>query len=226
MKRRPQPARSRTVAPWACRLPGDCFIQQAVSGLAIGMLLIDPEGRVVWLNRAAERVLGISADECLGRSFKRVFRDPQLADFWREVACRDGNCMADISLRWPRRVELKLNATQCHTQDGREIGRALLFCDITAEHEVRLELTKEVASRLLHLAGAGDGAPSSAIRQLTNQELRTLRLVGRGLANEAIAAELGVETSTVRTHLKSVYRKLGLHSRAAAVSFAVQQHLT
>jgi DNA-binding NarL/FixJ family response regulator len=70
------------------------------------------------------------------------------------------------------------------------------------------------------------GEPTGAVATLTFQELRSLRLVGRGLANGDIAEKLSVATSTVRSHLKSAYRKLGLRTRAQAVSYAVRHHLT
>ncbi len=221
--------RRREAAPraahWRCRQPQDCFLQQAVAGLSIGLLLIDTRGRLVYLNRAAEGVLGVRGRECLGRPIQEVLRDPQLLAFWHEAGCDSGNCMGDVSLRWPRRVDLKLSATQCATPDGRQIGRALLFCDVTGERSLNLELSREVANRLLHLTNEATDPPEYLTR-LTAQELRTLRLVGRGLSNEDIAEQHGVAVSTVRSHLKSVYRKLGLHSRAAAVSFAVRHHLT
>jgi len=223
------PSRARgkkdpSIAAWHCAGAVDCFIQQAVAGLSIGMILIDPRGRVVWLNRAAEQLLELPAAQCIGRPFTKVLMDPQLAAFWHEVMCRDGNCMADVSIRWPHQLELKLNATRCLSQDGREIGRALLFCDITSERNVKIELTKEMASRLLDLARSPNQLPV-AIRSLTPQEVRTLRLLSKGLSNEDIAGAMHVATSTVRSHLKSAYGKLGLRTRAEAVSFAVRHHL-
>jgi len=227
--KRSKPSGSRVTKPkraaaprgsaWGCRTPRDCFIQQAVAGLSLGLLLIDPRGRIVWLNRAAERLLGITQADCAGRSLVQVLRDPQLTAFWQESGCREGNCIADVSLRWPRQLELKLNATRCVGHDGQEIGRALLFCDVTTDRSVKMELTREVANRLLDLAGA-PGEPPRAVADLTPQERAVFRLVGRGASNEAIAEKLSVAPSTVRSHLKSVYRKLGLRTRAAAVSFA------
>ncbi|HOW19796.1 MAG TPA: PAS domain-containing protein, partial [Phycisphaerae bacterium] len=135
---------------------GDCFIQQAVAGLAIGLILVDSRGRIVWLNRAAEHLLGLSAAQCVGRPFVKVLLDPQLVAFWHEVMCRDGNCTADVSMRWPHHLELKLNATQCLGQDGTEIGRALLFCDVTTDRNVKIELTREMAKRLLGMSAPGE----------------------------------------------------------------------
>jgi DNA-binding CsgD family transcriptional regulator len=208
---------------WGCDR-SDCFIQHAVAGLAIGMILIDPKSRVVWLNRAAEQLLSMTAADCMGRNFTQLLLDPQLTAFWHEVMCHDGNCMADISIKWPRRLELKLNATQCLGPDGVEIGRALLFCDVTSDRNVTIELTKEMTERLLAMQGVGS-EPPTALASLTASELRTLRLLARGMTNDAIAKKLCVASSTVRSHLKSVYSKLNLHSRAEAVSFAARQGL-
>ena len=206
-----------------CSRSQDCLIAQAVAGLSVGLVLIDPRGRIAWLNRAAERVLGLDANRCIGRSFEDMVKDPQLAAFWRQAACREGHCLADVSLRWPAPLELKLNATQCLAPDGGEIGRALLFCDVTTDRSVQIKMTQALADRLLQLTG--DEEPA-ALAELTPQERRVLGQVGRGLGNEGIAAEMNVAASTVRSHLKSVYRKLGFNTRAQAVRFAVSNRLT
>ncbi len=207
-----------------CRGSVRCLIEEAVAGLSIGLVLVNPHGRLVWLNRAAERVLGLSAAEVMGRPFRQILRDPRLAAFWQEAACRPGNCLGDVSVHWPQALELKLNATQCLDESGAEIGRALLFCDVTTDRSVRIELSQEVAARLMDLA-AGAGVPAPAAN-LTPQEFRVLKLVGSGRGNAAIAATLEVLPSTVRTHLKNIYAKLRLATRSEAVAFAVRNGLT
>lgn len=201
----------------------DCLIAQAVGGLAVGLVLLTPGGRVVWLNRTAEQILEVSRSAAVGRPIERILRDPQLAAFWHDAAGRAGNHLAEVSVRWPREAELKLNATHCRDQNGVEIGRALLICDVTSEKTAQVELSRAVAARLLDLTGGH--APPAPAAGLTQQELRILRLLGRGLGNGEIAEQAGVSPATVRSHLKNVYRKLGLGSRAEAVSFAVRNHL-
>ena len=49
---------------------------------------------------------------------------------------------------------------------------------------------------------------------LTHREREVARLVAHGYSTENIALLLGIATSTVRTHLKSIFRKTRTHSRA------------
>lgn len=52
--------------------------------------------------------------------------------------------------------------------------------------------------------------------QLTNREKQSLSLVIMGLTNKEIADKLYISESTVKSHLNSAFRKLGVHSRAEA----------
>jgi len=52
---------------------------------------------------------------------------------------------------------------------------------------------------------------------LSERELDVLRLLATELDGPAIAAELVVALSTIRSHTKSIYAKLGINSRRAAV---------
>jgi DNA-binding NarL/FixJ family response regulator len=62
-------------------------------------------------------------------------------------------------------------------------------------------------------ARSNRGAPPAAADGLTPRERDVVRLVGRGLGNKEIAFRLGVSVTTVRTHLRCVYDKLGLAGR-------------
>jgi DNA-binding NarL/FixJ family response regulator len=52
-----------------------------------------------------------------------------------------------------------------------------------------------------------------------------LRLLPSGSSNKAIAAQLGLSENTVKTHLSHIFAKLGVQSRAEAVSVALQRGL-
>ncbi len=202
----------------------DCLLTQALSGLCVGLILTDSAEKVIWVNRVAERVLGLSHGDCLGKHLPQMLKDLRLAAFWQEAGETAGNTMGDVTVQWPERLSLKVNATRYIDRDGAEVGRALLFCDVTAERTLQVELSDAVARRLLNLTSDQAGPPAAS--NLTHQEVRILRLVGRGLANDDIATEADISLSTVRSHLKSIYKKLDLHSRSEAVSYAVRHDIS
>ena len=60
---------------------------------------------------------------------------------------------------------------------------------------------------------------------LTRREIEVLRLVAGGKSNKAAAGTLWVTDDTVKFHLTNVYRRLGVHSRAEAASWARREGL-
>ncbi|RKQ91640.1 LuxR family maltose regulon positive regulatory protein [Solirubrobacter pauli] len=54
--------------------------------------------------------------------------------------------------------------------------------------------------------------------ELSDRELTVLRLLGSGRSEREIAAELFVSYNTLHSHVKSIYRKLGVSSRADAIA--------
>lgn len=68
------------------------------------------------------------------------------------------------------------------------------------------------------LAGAGRGAARSADVRLSPRQREVLREVARGATDEAVGHALGISTSTAKTHLREIYRRLGVASRTQAVA--------
>lgn len=60
---------------------------------------------------------------------------------------------------------------------------------------------------------------------LSAREVEVMRLLAVGLSNQQIADELVIALSTVRTHTKHIYRKLGVQGRVRAVARATALHL-
>jgi LuxR family maltose regulon positive regulatory protein len=59
-------------------------------------------------------------------------------------------------------------------------------------------------------------APSVVVDPLTTREIEVLQRLARALSTDDIANELYLSVNTVKTHLKSIYRKLGTSGRSAA----------
>jgi LuxR family maltose regulon positive regulatory protein len=66
---------------------------------------------------------------------------------------------------------------------------------------------------------------SSLVEPLTDREMEVLQLLATPLSTPEIAAQLYISVSTVRSHVKSIYGKLGVHSRIEAVARAQELEL-
>ena len=74
-------------------------------------------------------------------------------------------------------------------------------------------------------AGAATAARDDAAA-LTNRETDVLAMIGRGLTLPEAGSALAISGQTVATHVKAIYRKLGINSRAEAAMEAVRRNLT
>ena len=99
-----------------------------------------------------------------------------------------------------------------------------------ADHLVRVHdgevvvdptMATRIALRTAH-AGSGRSWPGSEVG-LSQRESEVLVLLATGLSNRLIADELILGEETIKTHLRSIYRKLGVSDRAQAVGAALRQ---
>lgn len=63
------------------------------------------------------------------------------------------------------------------------------------------------------------------VERLTTREDDVLDLMAKGLHTHEIADVLGISDETVKTHVKSVFRKLGVSDRVEAVREAIDRGL-
>jgi len=66
---------------------------------------------------------------------------------------------------------------------------------------------------------------STSPNDLTAREMDVLRLLVQGLTSAQIAERLVIGLVTVNSHVRSIYSKLGVTSRAAATRYALEHNL-
>jgi DNA-binding NarL/FixJ family response regulator len=86
-------------------------------------------------------------------------------------------------------------------------------------------LAPEITRRLVERYAAEPAADLSVFAELTPRELDVVRLVARGLSNAEVGAELFLSEATVKTHLTSILRKVGLRDRTQLVVLAYERGL-
>ncbi len=89
-------------------------------------------------------------------------------------------------------------------------------------------IAAEYARQLLKAFGKAEdrsAANQVLIEPLSERELDVLRLLGTDLVGPEIASQLMVSLNTVRTHIKSIYTKLGVNNRRTAVRRAEELEL-
>lgn len=97
-----------------------------------------------------------------------------------------------------------------------------------AEHGIYAYLEKQTFDRrtfkqVVSEALAPDRAAARPPDDLTAREREVLALLARGLTNKEIAREMVITTNTVKRHLKSIFEKMDVHTRAAAAARAVEE---
>ncbi len=85
-------------------------------------------------------------------------------------------------------------------------------------------MSPEVAAKVISLFRTV-APPLKLECQMTPLETRLLTLLADGHGYQSAADEMGVTIKTVRTHVRSIYEKLHVHSKSEAVSKALRAHL-
>ena len=75
------------------------------------------------------------------------------------------------------------------------------------------------------MAMATTGSSPSPIPDLITREIKVLRHVAQGLSDREIAEALGIEKSTVRSHISTILSTLGMTNCTQATLYAIEMGL-
>ena len=106
----------------------------------------------------------------------------------------------------------------------KDTDRSTLFDTIRAAARGETLLKPEIMARVLGQKNTPKPDTNTDIN-LTDRELEVLESVARGERSKEVASHLGISERTVKAHLASIYQKLGVDSRAAAIAVAAQKGL-
>ena len=138
------------------------------------------------------------------------------------VAAEFGEHRLEQALRWARR-HLPHALVMVVVRPGRQVDAGSLLA-MGADGLVHERDMDVALGPMCRLAATGHVSVPSAMRHtihppaLSHRERQTLGLALAGLTNAQIARSVYVAESTVKTHLSSAFRRLGVHSRREAAA--------
>jgi DNA-binding NarL/FixJ family response regulator len=86
-------------------------------------------------------------------------------------------------------------------------------------------VTRRLLDRFADTLPGEEAKAPPALESLTERELEVLKLLAGGLSNAELAEQLFLSETTVKSHISSVLRKLGLRDRVQAVVLAYEAGL-
>ena len=94
-------------------------------------------------------------------------------------------------------------------------------------HKGEIWLPRDKMSSIMDriIAVVGRDMKEKTLDQLTPTEFQVLKLIGQGKSNDEIADTLFISKNTVRSHIKSIYAKLDMHSRLQLALYAINSAL-
>lgn len=196
-----------------------------IGELALPVWISDPRGKINYVNRRAETLLGVTAEDCRGRPCHEVIggsdgsgrsicgpdcsvavrarRHSEIEPFQLCVAGANG------VRRWIRVLIITLRGVD----DGRPW---LVHCALSADKERRIErYLSRVAARTVQRQVESRVAQRLA---LTPREREILQRLAQDEDLRTIAEDLNVSYVTVRNHVQHLLEKLGVHSIIEAVA--------
>ena len=215
---------------------------------ADGVFIVDANKRILRWNTGAEQILGLLEADVLNHECYRVMSGRAQSD---RTLCSQ-NCKIhssalkgvpqknyDMLVHGSVGSALWLNVSILSHPDGEEPFVAHILRDVTQERTKGLALEQFLADLNAHELisrehstekPAFKNAPEAQSRPsskpaavLSDREIEVLTLLAEGLPTKLLAERLHISHFTARNHIQNILVKLGLHSKAQAVSYAFKK---
>lgn len=188
-------------------------LDHLVSALADGAMLVDAKGQIVWIDDKMRRRL-----------------NGGLKDLSLPTRRHDGLALECFLTTAEVMIDGKPSAVCVIQQTGglREPGQ--FIAAIEAVMSDSSWLTRMIVEKFNALRQTGQNAHASArssdLDVLTDRERDVLWLICEGRTDGEMSERLRLSQNTVRNHIASLYRKIGVNRRSAAIIWARERGIT
>lgn len=197
------------------RPDNDDDMEQIVRALGSGVILVDAEGEVAWMDERTRRSIDGGLKE-LDLPIRKVEAGTAVDCFMVDV---------DVRVKGERRTLCVIQATPSRDASDRELRNL-----IVAVEELMAEpswFTQPLIEKLKAVRQAARPVPEvSDLYLLTAREREILALICEGRTDAEMGRMLSLSQNTVRNHVASLFRKIGVNRRSAAVIWARERAIT
>jgi PAS domain S-box-containing protein len=213
---------SETQGIWLKELPErpENIFRALVENSPDGIVLLDSELEVIYENPSAARILGYVSGEFVGKDTLGVIHPDDMSNAARRLTKMiqnpdDTSSHAQLRVKHQDGTWRVVDVVANNLLHNPTVNGIIVVIHKISRHSQNDRVWDE------------DAAASAVAKEyrLTESEHRVLTLIAEGKSNSQIAEQLVVSPSTVRFHVTSILRKLGVTSRTAAATIAVRRHL-
>lgn len=193
-------------------------------------------GEIRYWNKAAERLLGYTAEDVRDKSCHEVLQG--IGPLGTRV-CHEGcslmECAGkhteipnfDMSVQARSGQRLWINISTLVFENSRTSQRLLIHLahDISDQKKTELLVQKMIGLSQQFVDLTESAVRAIPISPLSEQEVSVLRLFASGKHSVEIAKSLHISQQTLRNHLHHINQKLGTHNRLEAVMNAIHRKL-
>ena len=221
---------------WSGAVPA--AIAALFSSLALSpdpVFVTDRHNRIVFWNQSAERILGFSSNEVVGKPCAARLEG---CDAYGNRYCSESCPVTGMAARHEtvNHFGLRLKA-----RDGNVVAVDVTILNLGAPAPGEFFLAHILRTERIELpalqASDVDLPPPSAYvssrespdiraRRLSGREVEVLGMLAAGRSTPEIATALHISNLTARNHIQNILHKLEVHSKSEAVAFAFQKRLT
>ncbi|MBR0817640.1 response regulator transcription factor [Bradyrhizobium liaoningense] len=180
-------------------------LEQAISAARGGIIFVDVDGQVVGMDSTARRSLDGEVK--------------QLDLPLRNEDARAIDCFMSAETVNIKGVPTPVCVVQEREPAEREAAIEAVLADTTS-------FARSIIDRIKTLSFAASDTKAQDLDVLTVREKETLGLICQGRSDIEMSAQLNLSQNTVRNHISSLYRKIGVHRRSAAILWARKRGIT
>jgi PAS domain S-box-containing protein len=130
------------------------FLESVFEALQEGVLILDPEGQITYVNQAASRIFGVDSAKCIGQKLSRTIRGFD----WKKLADPGRIVSRDLEILYPEQRFLNFYLSPMRGEveaDDHLLGYVLLVRDITRSRKQAAENVESEKLNALTLLAAG-----------------------------------------------------------------------